>query len=302
MGKGGKFIMKKHIKKLLATTIVATTLLGSTITACAYDLPKPKTTQPPTKIINNISLIATSVDYETSKYPQIDMKDYPLYSDWLYTTLKKRLRLTLNYTDIQGNLYSSGNILLGVKLSEYEIKDNDMACLKINGIDIKNSYVATYDVGVKKVYNTWYEYNSIVRLAPSYSVFGNDVEIKLYHTYSNHTDRYEITGEFKVADALLLDGFEVVIDTAPNVKRSVSGRNSGIRTSKFVGEANVLSYTGANPLSVEDMASEGRILFAYSDEPFTKSQLDYEFDVYFNDIKVADNVKMVDIINDIINS
>ena len=294
--------MKKHIKKLLATTIVATTLLGSTITACAYDLPKPKTTQPPTKIINNISLIATSVDYETSKYPQIDMKDYPLYSDWLYTTLKKRLRLTLNYTDIQGNLYSSGNILLGVKLSEYEIKDNDMACLKINGIDIKNSYVATYDVGVKKVYNTWYEYNSIVRLAPSYSVFGNDVEIKLYHTYSNHTDRYEITGEFKVADALLLDGFEVVIDAAPNVKRSVSGRNSGIRTSKFVGEADVLSYTGANPLSDEDMASEGRILFAYSDEPFTKSQLDYEFDVYFNDIKVADNVKMVDIINDIINS
>lgn len=302
MGKGGKFIMKKHIKKLLATTIVATTLLGSTITAYAYDLPKPKTNQPSTKIINNISLIATSVDYETSKYPQIDMKDYPLYSDWLYTTLKKRLRLTLNYTDIQGNLYSSANILLGVKLSEYEIKDNDMACLKINGIDIKNSYVATYDVGVKKVYNTWYEYNSIVRLAPSYSVFGNDVEIKLYHTYSNHTDRYEITGEFKVADALLLDGFEVVIDAAPNVKRSVSGRNSGIRTSKFVGEANVLSYTGANPLSDEDMASEGRILFAYSDEPFTKSQLDYEFDVYFNDIKVADNVKMVDIINDIINS
>lgn len=302
MGKGGKFIMMKHIKKLLATTIVATTLLGSTITACAYDLPKPNTTQPPTKIINNISLIATSVDYETSKYPQIDMKDYPLYSDWLYTTLKKRLRLTLNYTDIQGNLYSSGNILLGVKLSEYEIKDNDMACLKINGIDIKNSYVATYDVGVKKVYNTRYEYNSIVRLAPSYSVFGNDVEIKLYHTYSNHTDRYEITGEFKVADALLMDGFEVVIDAAPNVKRSVSGRNSGIRTSKFVGEADVLSYTGANPLSDEDMASEGRILFAYSDEPFTKSQLDYEFDVYFNDIKVADNVKMVDIINDIINS
>ena len=148
---------------------------------------------------------------------------------------------------------------------------------------------------MKKVYNTWYEYNSIVRLAPSYSVFGNDVEIKLYHTYSNHTDRYEITGEFKVADALLMDGFEVVIDAAPNVKRSVSGRNSGIRTSKFVGEANVLSYTGANPLSDEDMASEGRILFAYSDEPFTKSQLDFEFDVYFNDIKVADNVKMVDI-------
>ena len=79
------------------------------------------------------------------------MKDYPLYSDWSYTTLKKRLRLTLNYTDIQGNLYSSGNILLGAKLSEYQIKDNDMACLKINGIDIKNSYVATYDVGVKKV-------------------------------------------------------------------------------------------------------------------------------------------------------
>ena len=295
--------MKKRIKKLFATTLVATTLLGCSISTCAYDLPKPKTPYPSNAIINNISLIATPVATEVSKYPQIDIDDYSLISTQWDNNMfanQGRDRLTLNYTDIQGNIYSSGNILLGVDmgLNCNLYNQEKMACIRLNGIDLQNTYAATYTVDVKKYGNRkdLYEYNAIVRLEPSYSVFGNDVDIKVYHTYDCELDRFEIMGEFKVSDTLLMDGFEVVLDAAPNASRPQNIRTP-IRSSKFVGEANVLTYSGANPLSDEDITTEGRILFAYSDEPISKSRLNYEFDVYFNGIKVADNITIADPIN-----
>ena len=114
----------------------------------------------------------------------------------------------------------------------------------------------------------------------------------MVHIYNFDLDKYVVYGEFKVANKLLMDGFEIVVDASPNVDRSTTGRRtSGIRAAKFVGEANVNSYTGEDPLSDEEISSEGYVLFYESDTPYPKSLLDgHKFDVFFNDIKVADNI------------
>lgn len=293
----------------MASTIAATTLLGSTITACAYEPEEILRFSHNKFSINNLTLQATPIDYETSKYPQIDLGDYYLHSKLYHDNISERnCILTLNYTNVPKNLYSSGNILLGAKIYEYNMEENcnSMACIKLNDIDIKNTYAATYEVGISKCtqhkdfikneYFKKYEYNAIARLEPSYSVFGSsDVEIKLYHLYDCESDKYTICGEFKVPDELLLDGFEVVLDAAPNVDRSVSGRrSSGIRTAKFAGEADVQSYTGVNPFSDDEISSQGEFTLAMSDEPFANRYFDFEYDVFFNDIKVADNIKISD--------
>ena len=294
--------MKKQIKKLLATTLVATTLLGCSMNACAYDLPYSTNTMLPKKYtFNDLSLVATPISYETSKYPEIDLRYTWLQSSSSISNVNREDEyiLNLNYTNVPKNLYYSGNILLGAKMHDFEMRSdtNSMACIKLNGIDIKNTYVATYDVGVKPLFKKWdityYDYDAIVRLEPSYSVFANDVEIEVIHNYNVCLDQFIVYAKFTVANKLLMDGFEIVVDASPNVNRSTTGRRtSGIRAAKFVGEANVTSYTGEDPLSDEELSTEGYVLLYASDNtPYPKTLLDgQKFDVFFNGIKVADDI------------
>lgn len=298
--------MKKHIKKLLATTIAATTLLGSTLTACAYEPEKIMQYSNRKYAITNLTLQPTPIDYETSKYPQIDLNKFFLKSGDYTPSWEDKYVLTLNYTKVPKSLYSSGNILFGAKIDEYDMDEerNTMACINLLGIDVKNTYVSTYDVGVKRTRDRFGiirdDFNAIVRLEPSYSVFGNDLDIiKICHTYDFNIDKYVIRASFTVHDKLLMDGFEVVVDATPNVDRSVSGRrSSGTRTAKFAGEADVLTYTGANPLSDEEISSYVVADLAISDKPFSNSYFSLKYDVFLNDIKVADDITITDYVID----
>lgn len=266
--------MKKHIKKLLATTIAATTLLGSTLTACAYEVPIGEKDMK----CGSLTLTPTPIYYETSKYPEINLVTNTGYLSKLKSDMKpKRANSQVFNVYYDGNLptkrYSSGIILLGVKLNSQKVINNAMAALRLNRIDMTGTYVATYDIDVN--------YNALVRLEPSYSVFGRPKDVQLKYRINPKSSNVEFYVDFKVYEKLLMDNFNVTI-------KSTDGKYS------YTVKADVLNYTGADPFSDEEMASEGRATILKSDKHIKFDITDKRYDIYFNDVKVASNVKTSD--------
>lgn len=113
---------------------MTTTLSGSTMTACAYDLPFPSTMLPRKYTFNDLSLVATPISYETSKFSEIDLRYTWLKSNSSISNVngEDKYIITLNYTNVPKNLYYSGNILLGAKMHDFEMRSDTsgMACIK----------------------------------------------------------------------------------------------------------------------------------------------------------------------------
>lgn len=261
--------MKKQIKKLFTLILVVASIVGNSLTTCAYEVSvgeKDNNCGP-------LTLSPTPIYYETSKYPELNLVTHTGYLSKLKNDMKPtRVNSQVFNVYYDGKLgtkqHNSGIILLGVKLNKEKIANNAMAAFRLNKVDIKNTYVATYDIDAK--------YNALVRLEPSYSVFGNGDNMDLQLKYRINPKSLDCVFylEFKIGNRLIMDNFDVTI-------KSVDGKYS------YTVGADVLNYEGADIYSDEDAASEGRATFIRSPKQIDFTITTNIYYVYFNDICVG---------------
>lgn len=261
--------MKKHIQKLVIITVVFAMIMGCSLTTFAYEVPVGEKDMK----CGPLAISPTPIYYETSKYPEFNLATHTGFLSKLNNDMKpKRSGSQVFNVYYDGKLetkrYSSGLILLGAKLTKEQLANNAMAAFRINRIDTKNTYVATYDVDRN--------YNALVRLEPSYSVFGDrgNMELQLKYRINPKSLDYVFYLEFKIGDQLLMDNFDVTI-------KSINGKYT------YSAGADVLNYEGEDPYSREDKASEGRATFIRSGKHVDFYITTSIYCVYFNGIYVG---------------